>query len=91
MAPHEREFYNEKAEKRATPLTCPFCRRRHDYDVAWIRRTRRGRIPSGADARDRAMYPKLRDYPIRAEDVIVCKTCRRRFEIPSQQSLVFLQ
>jgi hypothetical protein len=41
--------------------------------------------------RDRAMFPKLRNYLIRVDDIVVCTTCRRRFEVPSHQSLVFLQ
>jgi hypothetical protein len=36
------------------------------------------------------MFSKLRDYMIRVDDELTCEKCRRRFEIPSQQSLVFL-
>jgi hypothetical protein len=91
MGLNERDFYNERPETRAASFTCPHCRRRDQYDVKWIRRVKKNRMPPGADERDRAMYPKLRDYLIRVDDVIVCRTCRRRFEIPSQHSLVFLQ
>jgi hypothetical protein len=37
------------------------------------------------------LYAKLRDYMIRIDDVVNCATCRTRFEVPSHQSLVFLQ
>jgi hypothetical protein len=43
------------------------------------------------DERDRALYAKLRDYMIRVDDVLHCQSCRTRFEVPSHQSLVFLQ
>ena len=34
---------------------------------------------------------KLRDYMIRIDDSVTCKTCGKRFDIPSQHSMVFLQ
>ena len=43
-----------------------------------------------ADERDRALYAKLRDYLIRVDDDVTCKTCQKRFEIPSHQTMVFL-
>jgi hypothetical protein len=55
-----------------------------------VRRIKKDRI-SGADHRDRALYTKLRDYMIRVDDVPYCQSCRTRFEVPSHQSLVFLQ
>ncbi len=91
MALSERDFYNERRETRPATLTCPHCRRRSEYQVSWVRRTKKDHLPRGADDRDRAMFPKLRDYLVRIDDTVSCKTCRRRFEIPSHQSLVFLQ
>ena len=91
MAFNERDFFSEKQETRPTPLTCPRCRRRHDYQLRWVRRIKKDRIPPGADERDRALYAKLRDYMIRVDDVVHCQSCRTRFEVPSHQSLVFLQ
>ncbi len=58
--------------------------------VRWMRRTKKKSLPPGADARDRALYAKLRDYLIRMDDDVTCKTCGKRFEIPSHQSMVFL-
>ena len=90
MAIPERQFFNERPELRATTITCSRCRHVGEYQVKWMRRTRKDRIPQGADERDRAMYAKLRDYLIRIDDDITCDKCRRRIEIPSHQSLVFL-
>lgn len=45
---------------------------------------------AGADERDRALFVKLKDYMIRVDDSVTCKTCGRKFDIPSQHSLVFL-
>jgi len=91
MALDERDFFNSRAETREDHLTCPRCRRASDYQMRWIVRTRKERIPPGADERDRALFAKLRDYMIRVDDSVTCKTCGKKFDIPSQHSLVFIQ
>jgi hypothetical protein len=58
--------------------------------VRWVRRTRKDRLPAGATEEDRAKFAKLRDYLLRVEDEVVCRTCGKKFEIPSQQSLLFV-
>ena len=50
---------------------------------------KRDRPPGGADEADRARFAKLRDYLLRVDDEVVCKACGKKFEIPSQHSLVF--
>jgi hypothetical protein len=91
MALDERDFFNNRNETRTDKLTCPRCRRVNDYQMRWVVRTKKDRIPPGADERDRALYAKLRDYMIRVDDSVTCKTCGKKFDIPSQHSMVFLQ
>ena len=91
MALNERDFFVEKQETKPASCTCPLCKRRNEYQVHWVRRLKKGRLPPGADERDRAMFAKLRSYMIRTDDVITCSTCRKRFEVPTHQSLFFLQ
>jgi len=86
----ERDFFTERAEMRPAQYTCPRCKRRNEYQVRWMRRIKKPRLPPGADARDRALYAKLRDYLIRMDDDVTCKTCGKRFEVPSHQSLIFV-
>jgi hypothetical protein len=90
MALHEREFFHENPESKPATLTCPMCRQRDEYQVRWIRRIKKERLPPGTDERDRALFAKLRDYLIRVDDAVECRRCGRRFEIPSYQSLVFI-
>jgi len=90
MALQERDFYHEKPETKPATYTCPHCKRRNDYQLHWTTLTKKDRLPAGADDRDRALFPKLRSYMIRTDDMVTCPTCRRRFEVPSHQSLVFL-
>lgn len=51
---------------------------------------KKDRPPAGADEGDRAKFAKLRDYLLRLDDEVTCKTCGKKFEIPSQQSLLFV-
>jgi hypothetical protein len=85
----ERDMFNDRPESKPASFTCPRCKRRHEYDVHWVRRTKKERLPPRASDRDRALFAKLRDYLIRVD--LTCKACGKRFEIPSLQSLVFIQ
>jgi hypothetical protein len=87
----ERLFFTEKPEQRPARLQCPRCRRTNDYSIRWLRRTRKAHIPNGADARDRAMFEKVKDHLVRVDDDVTCKTCGKRFEIPSHRALMFLE
>jgi transcription elongation factor Elf1 len=90
MALDERAFFSEKPETRPGRFTCPKCRRSGDYTIRWVRRIKKDRLPPGANDADRAKFAKLRDYLLRLDDEVVCKACGKKFEIPSQQSMVFV-
>ena len=90
MALDERAFFNEKQESRPGSYQCPKCRRTSEYAVRWVRRTKKDRPPANSDDGDKAKFAKLRDYLLRLDDQVVCKTCGRKFEIPSQHSLVYV-
>jgi len=90
MAMDERAFFSEKPETRSGRYQCPKCRRTSDYSIRWTRRSKKDRLPSGADDQDRAKFAKLRDYLLRLDDEVTCKTCGKKFEIPSQHSLMFV-
>ena len=90
MALDERAFFNEKPEQRPGRFTCPRCRRNNEYAVRWVRRVKKPQPPGGANDADRARYAKLRDHLLRLDDEVVCKSCGKKFEIPSQQSLLFV-
>jgi len=90
MALDERAFFTEKFETRTGRYQCPKCRRAGDYCIRWVRRSKKDRVPPGADDNDRAKFAKLRDYLLRLDDEVICKTCGKKFEIPSQHSLLFV-
>ena len=87
---NERDCFVERTEMKAMSLACPQCRHRADYQIKWLRRTKKDRMPGGGDPRDRAMFEKLRDHLFRVDDFVNCARCRRRFEIPSHQSMIFV-
>jgi hypothetical protein len=90
MGLDERALFTDKPETRQGRFLCPKCRRTGDYSIRWVRRLKKDRLPPGADEQDRAKFAKLRDYLLRLDDEVSCKTCGKKFEIPSQQSMVFL-
>ena len=90
MAIDERAFFTEKMETRQGSYQCPKCRRTGDYAIRWVRRTKKERPPAGADDADRAKFAKLRDYLLRLDDQVSCKTCGRKFDIPSQHSMMYV-
>jgi uncharacterized protein YbaR (Trm112 family) len=87
---NERDFFNEKQEVKRATFSCPHCRERAEYEVRWLRRTKKQSLMRGANEQDRARFEKSRDYMVRIDDVLACRACRKRFDIPSSQSVVFI-
>ncbi len=89
---NERDFFHEKQEAKRASFACPHCRERAEYEVRWLRRTKKKELPRGANEQDRARFQKSRDYMVRIDDMLVCKNlrCRKRFDIPNSQSVVFI-
>ena len=87
---NEKDFFNEKQETKPASFVCPHCRERGDYQVRWLKRTKKPALPRGAGELDRARFAKSRDYMVRVDDMVACPRCRKRFEIPMSQSVVFI-
>ena len=87
----ERDFFDEKTDKKPANLNCPHCHQSAEYEVTWLVRTKKRQLPGRADERDRARFAKARSYMLRKDDVMMCKNmrCRKRFEISGVQSVVF--
>ena len=90
MALDERNLFTKKPETRLGKYQCPRCRRTGNYDIRWVRHSKKGKVPPGANREDRAKFEKLRDYLLRVDDAVTCTTCGKKFEIPSQHSLIFM-
>ena len=88
----ERDIFDERQEVKTASFSCPFCRERNDYEVRWMKRTKKKNAPRQMNQQDRARFDNSRDYMVRMDDQLMCKNmrCRKRFEIPSAQSVVFI-
>ena len=88
----EKDFYRERRETKKVNFACPFCRERDDFAVRWLIREKKDRLPSHANEADRQQFGRIRSYMVREDEHLMCSNprCRRRFEIPSQQSVVLL-
>lgn len=88
----ERDIFEERQEIKKANFACPHCRERNDYDVRWMKRTKRKNVPRNLNEHERAQFQKSRDYMVRVDDQLMCKNirCRKRFEIPSSQTVVFI-
>ena len=88
----ERAYYTESQTTRPATLNCPWCKTQETYDLKYLLRTKKDRLPGGADERDRAKFAKAQSYMVRKDDLMGCKNvrCRKRFEVAGVQSVVFL-
>lgn len=88
----EKDIFDEKQETKTAGFSCPNCRERNEYEVRWLKRTKKKNLPRNLSQQERAQLDKSRDYMVRVDDMLMCKNirCRRRFEIPSAQSIVFI-
>jgi hypothetical protein len=87
---NEKDFFDERQETKRASYSCPHCRERADYEVRWLRRTKKAQPPRGMNEMDRARFQKSLDYMVRVDDTLNCPRCRRRFDIPSHQTVVFI-
>ncbi len=88
----EREFFDERPDKKPATLNCPHCHQTAEYEIQWLVRMKKKSLPPRADERDRAKFAKAQSYMLRRDDMMVCKNmrCRKRFEISGVQSVAFL-
>ena len=88
----ERAFYTETPANKPATLHCPFCRSSETYELRWMVRKKRDRIPGGADERDRARFAKWQSYMVLLDDKVACKNlrCRKRFDISGVKTTAFL-
>ena len=87
----ERDFFTERPEQQPAQYSCPRCKRRNEYMVRWMRRTKKHRAAAAAPTPGTARCtPSCATISSGMDDDVTCKTCGKRFEIPSHQSMVFL-
>ena len=88
----ERAFYNESSTTKPATLNCPYCRTAETYDLRWVVRQKKDRLPGGADERDRAKFAKWQSYMVLVDDKVMCKNlrCRKRFDISGVKTTAYI-
>ena len=88
----ERAYYTESQTTKAASLNCPYCRSTETYDLRWMLRRKKDRLPPGADERDRARFQKSQSYMVLLDDKVACKNlrCRKRFDISGVKTMAFV-
>jgi hypothetical protein len=88
----ERAFYTESQTTKPASLNCPYCRISESYELRWMVRQKKDRIPQGADERDRAKFQKAQSYMVLLDDKVACKNlrCRKPFDISGVKTMAFL-
>ena len=88
----ERAFYTESQTTKAATLHFPYCKSSETYDLRWMVRKKKDRVPAGADERDRARFQKSQSYMVLLDDKAACKNlrCRKRFDISGVKTMAFL-
>ena len=78
MSIDERQFFVESQTTKPATLNCPFCRTVDTYDLRWLLRKKRDRLPGNGDDRDRAKFLKALSYMVLLDDKATCKNQRCR-------------
>lgn len=88
----ESQFYSESRAQKPATLNCPYCRTQETYELNWVVRTKRDRIPPNADERDRAKFAKAQSYMVLVDNQANCKNqrCRRRFDISGVKTTAYI-
>ena len=87
----ERAYYTESQVTKPAMLNCQWCRTQDTYDIKWAVRTKKNRLPGGADERDRAKFAKAQSYMVLMDTHCMCKNlrCRKKFEISGIKTMAF--
>ncbi len=88
----EKAYYTEAPATKPVTLNCPWCRTQDTYDVKYLVRTKKDRLPGGADERDRAKFAKAQSYMVLLDNQAMCKNmrCRKRFDISGIKTMSFI-
>ena len=88
----ERAYYSESQTTKPAVLISPYCRSAETYELRWMVRKKKDRLPPGADDRDRAKFAKAQSYMVLLDDKTACKNlrCRKRFDISGVKTMAFL-
>ena len=88
----EKQYYTESQTTKPAQLNCTWCKTVDTYDLKWVVRKKKDRLPPGGDERDRAKFAKALCYMVLLDTHAQCKNirCRKRFEISGIRTTAFI-
>ncbi len=88
----ERAYYTESQTTKPMVLNCPWCRTAETYELKWMVRRKKDRLPGGADERDRAKFAKAQSYMVLLDNKVSCRNmrCRKPFDISGIKTMAFI-
>ncbi|MDX2179438.1 MAG: hypothetical protein SFV18_07590 [Bryobacteraceae bacterium] len=88
----ERQYYTESRTTKPAQLNCSWCKTMDTYEIQWVVRKKKDRLPPGGDERDRAKFAKAQSYMVLIDTHAQCKNmrCRKRFEISGIKTMAFI-
>ncbi len=88
----EQAFFSESQTTKTSTLNCTHCRQAGEYQLRWVVRSKRDRLPPGADERDRARFAKAQSYMVLLDDKMRCSNprCRKTFDVSGIKTMAFL-
>ena len=54
----ERDFFDERTEKKLATLNCPHCHQPAEYEVTWVVRTKKRQLPAAPTSATAPASPK---------------------------------
>jgi hypothetical protein len=89
---NERAFYDESETTKTITLNCPHCRSANTYQLRWLVRKKKDRLPHKADEEDRARFKKAQSYMVLLDEKVACTNlrCRKRFDVSGIKTMAFL-
>ncbi len=88
----ERDFFTQTETTKPATLNCPFCKQAAEYQLRWVVRKKRDRLPPRADEMDRRKFEKSQSYMVLRDDKVSCQNqrCRRSFDVSGIKTMAFL-
>ena len=88
---NERTIANRQTTKPAI-LNCPYCRSAETYELRWVVRKKKDRLPRAPTSATAPRFQKAQSYMVLLDDKVACKNlrCRKRFDISGIKTMAFL-
>ncbi len=86
----ERKLCDESRTTKPAVLSCQRCRERETYQLQWLVRRKKKKLPANANEEMRSRFEKFESYMVLIDDVVQCNRCRSRIEVSGMKTMAYL-